>query len=117
MTKKHIFKPTCIEGRQLPDIEYTPFIYIAGTETHRLALHKEPSGKPDPYREWQVSDPVSGRQVCRVYASYQGVPCSSKGFGLKQARDFANATLDALLNRIGSDKFNATIKAANKATA
>ena len=90
-------------------VPYTPIIFLCGTTTHRLALHREAGAAPASYREWAVSHPVIGAKVCRVTAAYKGVPCSSKGLNSKQARAAALAQLEALCERIGSDKFNATI--------
>jgi hypothetical protein len=91
-------------------VSYTPIIFTAGTTTHRLALHREAGAAPDAYREWAVSHPVIGAKVCRVTGTVKGLPCSSKGLNSKQARAAAMAQLEALCERIGSAKFNATIE-------
>lgn len=90
-------------------VAYTPIIFIAGSTTHRLALHREASAAPASYREWVVSHPVIGAKVCRLTVFYKGMPCSSKGLNSKEARIAALAELEALCERIGSEKFNATI--------
>ena len=93
-------------GAPLP---YTALIFTAGTVTHRLALHRENTILPDKYREWQVSHPGIGAKICRVTATYKGVPMSSAGLTVTQARAAALAELEALCNRIGSNKFNTVI--------
>ena len=90
-------------------VPYTPIIFTAGTTTHRLALHREASAAPVSYREWVVSHPVIGAKVCRVTSFYKGMPCSSKGLNSKEARAAALAELEAMCERIGSEKFNDTI--------
>ena len=91
-------------------VPYTPIIFLCGTVTHRLALHREPGPAPAAYREWAVSHPVIGAKVCRVTGMFKGLPCSTKGLNSRQARAAAMAQLEALCERIGSEKFNATIK-------
>ena len=91
-------------------VPYTPIIFIAGTVAHRLALHREPGAAPAAYREWAVSHPVIGAKVCRVTGTVKGLPCSSKGLNSKDARAAAMDQLTALCERIGSEKFNATIE-------
>ena len=90
-------------------VAYTPIIFTAGTTTHRLALHREASAAPVSYREWVVSHPVIGAKVCRITVFYKGMPCSSKGLNSKEARTAALAELEAMCERIGSEKFNTTI--------
>jgi hypothetical protein len=90
-------------------VPYTPIIFTAGTTTHRLALHREVSAAPASYREWVVSHPVIGAKVCRITVFYKGMPCSSKGLNSKEARAAALAELEAMCERIGSEKFNTTI--------
>ena len=90
-------------------VPYAALIFTAGTVTHRLALHREPTTLPDRYREWQVSHPGIGAKICRVTASHKGFPVSSAGLTVTQARSAALAQLEALCERIGSDKFNAVI--------
>ena len=85
--------------------------------THRLALHRSSIGVhpsfPHSSLSWQVSDPISGGLILRdVGASYLGMPVSSAGLSLPTARMIAMARLDALLERIGSDAFNARLAAA-----
>jgi len=93
-------------------VAYTPIIFLCGTVTHRLALHREAGAAPAAYREWAVSHPVIGAKVCRVTGTVKGLPCSSKGLNSKQARAAAMAQLERLCERVGSEKFNDTIKQA-----
>ena len=92
-------------------VEFTPLIYIVGTEVYRFALHLECGNLPDSMKQWRVSHPTIGATVCRVTGSYKGMPCSSAGMGPRNARQHAIASLDALIERIGSDRFNSTISA------
>ncbi|CAB4126623.1 hypothetical protein UFOVP254_51 [uncultured Caudovirales phage] len=94
-------------------IPYIPIIVIVGTETHRLALHHDVTQRflPASMREWTVSHPVIGAKILTVYGFHKGVPCSSKGFTQTEARRAAMGRLDVLLERIGSDAFNAKIAA------
>lgn len=99
-------------GKEFSDIgtvDYTPLIYTAGTVTHRLALHHETGELPVSYKQWAVSHPTIGAKILNVTGSYKGMPCSSARLGVREARMHAIACLDAMLERIGSDKFNATI--------
>ena len=91
-------------------VPYTSIIFLAGTVAHRLALHREPGASPAKYREWVVAHPVIGAKVCRLTATYKGMPCSSKGLTSAQARAAAMDQLAALCERIGSEKFNAIIE-------
>ena len=93
-------------GKPVP---YTALIFTAGVVTHKLALHREETLLPLKYREWHVSHPGIGAKVCRVTTSYKGVPVSSAGLTVTQARAAAVAELEALCGRIGSDKFNTVI--------
>jgi hypothetical protein len=90
-------------------VPYTALIFTAGVVTHKLALHREETLLPLKYREWHVSHPGIGAKVCRVTTSYKGVPVSSAGLTVTQARAAAVAELEALCGRIGSDKFNTVI--------
>ena len=96
---------------------YRPVIYQVDTTKLRLALHFEIglASLPDSMREWVVSDPVSGRCVCRVQATYKGCPVSSRGLGPRDARVAAVATLDALVQRVGADRLLAKVREAREA--
>lgn len=89
---------------------YTPIIYTRGHEMWRLALHREPvlAGKG----EWIVSDPVSGYRVCRIDATYKGMPISSRTLTQKQAQACALVDLDLLVDRIGLERFSTVLNAA-----
>lgn len=90
-------------GGETQAVQYYPIVFLRGTAVWRLALHRDPvlAGKGD----WIVSDPVSGYRVCRVTASYRGVPVSSKDLTVTQARGAALADLDLTVDRVGLDRF------------
>lgn len=99
---KPVFK-MALRGGEFKSVAYSPLMFTAGSETHKLALAKNDAG------DWVVSDPKTGGKVVTVDGVYKGVPCSSRGFPLKLAREFAVASLEVLLNRVGSEKFNAVL--------
>jgi hypothetical protein len=100
-------KPTFILRRRdgfAEAVPYTPLMVIVGTTAHRLALHRDNVG------QWVVSDPKSGAAVIRhVHGQYKGIRVSCRGMKLSEIRQLALADVDALVQRIGSDKFNATL--------
>lgn len=100
--KKQIFQMIRANGVREP-VEYYPIVYLAGSDTWRFALHREPvlAGKGD----WIVSDPVSGYRVCWVLATYKGMPVSSRDLTVTQARAAALMDLDATVTRIGLTRF------------
>lgn len=107
---KPTFQPRDVKGKLLPAVEYTPLIYISGTEVHRLALHKSLNrALPATKKDWHISEPQTGLHVRTVRGSYLGAPCSSAGFNQRQAREAAVAGLDELCERIGSYEFNTKI--------
>lgn len=117
---KLTFRPVTTKGKRLAPLDYTALLYTAGTVTHRLALHRSVAGvhlsHPRSSLTWQVSDPISGGLILgEVGATYLGMPVSSAGLSLRDARMNAMARLDALLERIGSDAFNARLAAAQEA--
>ena len=115
---KPTFKPRRASGLATTGVEYTPLIYIAGTETLRLALHKDWSPTmPETRKRWYVSDPITGMSVTEVFGDLGGITVSSAGMPPRRARDAAMHTLDTLLERIGSEKFVNTINAARAALA
>ena len=104
-------KPTFIlrqrdgETRIVP---YTPIVYTRGHEAWRLALHRE----GDKRSSWIVSDPVSGYRVCRVIATYKGMPVASGTLTLRQAQACALVDLDALVDRVGLERFSTVLHTA-----
>lgn len=84
---------------------YTPLIVISGSEVHKLALHKDGLGF------WQVSHPTSGAMVCHVNGSWKGIRVASQGFSLKEIRQLAQSDVDAVINRVGTEKFNQVLAA------
>jgi hypothetical protein len=85
-------------------VAYTPLIVIAGTQTHRLALHKNDS------EVWIVADPRTGALVVgAVSGQYRGIRISSRGLSLAEVRQLAIADVEAIISRLGSDRFNAVL--------
>lgn len=109
MSKKPVFTPAVRPGFEpLPETKYDPLIFTRGHEMWRFALHRDPaskSAKPD----WCVSDPVSGRLILRVKATYKGIPVANGNLTLKQAREFALVDLDALVDRVSLERFSSRI--------
>ena len=94
---------------------YHPIIFVRGSDAWRLALHREPvhAGKSD----WIMSDPVSGYRVCRVCrvtATYKGMPVASRDLTVPQARAAALADLDAIVDRVGLERFTRVLNEAQK---
>jgi hypothetical protein len=109
MPKKLIFNMIRANDVREP-VQYHPIIFMRGSRSWRLALHREPvlAGKGD----WIVSDPVGGYRVCRVTASFKGVPVSSRDLTVTQARAAALADLDLTVDRIGLNRFAQVLDAA-----
>ena len=101
MPKKPVFMMARRGAEPLPT-KYDPLIYTRQTSVWRLALHKSA-------RQWIVSDPASGAKICAVTALYKGLPVASRDLTLKQARLHALADLDALVDRVGFDRFAAVL--------
>lgn len=97
MSKKPIFMMLRRDADPLPTA-YDPLIYSRQSSAWRLALHK--SG-----RNWTISDPASGAKICTVSATYKGLPVASADLPLRQARLAALSDLDALVDRVGFDRF------------
>lgn len=93
-------------------VKYHPIVYTRMTGIYSLALHRV-SG---PRSAWKVSDPVSGYGMRTLTATWKGIPVSSDSLTVKQAREVALAELDALVDRLGFDRFDATIQAARNKT-
>lgn len=89
-----------LRGTEPVEVSYTPIIVIAGSVAHKLALHKNPNDV------WVVSDPKSGAKVCVVHGQYKGIRTSSSGLTKRELRMFAVHSVEMIINRIGSDKFN-----------
>ena len=91
-------------GGGTEEVSYHSLMVIAGSEAHKLALHKDQTG------DWVVSDPRSGAAVIRkVPGWYKGCPVSLRQATLKEARQLALAEVEALINRIGSERFNSVL--------
>lgn len=93
----------CRKGQNI-DVEYTPLIVISGSVTHKLALHQMPE-----IGNWVVSDPKSGAKVCVVDGQYRGIRVSSRGLSIRDVRQLALASVEALIQRVGTEKFNAVL--------
>lgn len=91
--------------------KYDRLLYTRGHRAHIFALHREHSKTTR--KEWIVSDPVSGYRLLRVSAHYKGMPISSADLTLAQARMCALADIDALVDRVGLDQFEAVIDRAH----
>ena len=91
--------------------KYDRLLYTRGHRAHIFALHREHSKTTR--KEWIVSDPVSGYRLLRVNAHYKGMPISSADLTLAQARMCALADIDALVDRVGLDQFEAVIDRAH----
>jgi hypothetical protein len=111
MPKKLTFNLIRVGG-ETQSVDYHPIVYLRGSDTWRLALHREPvlAGKG----QWLVSDPISGYRVCRVTATYKGVPVSSKDLTIAQARSAALIQLDLTVDRVGLDRFTRALSEASK---
>ena len=87
-------------------IAYPPLIVIAGTQTHRLALHK------NDYEMWVVADPRTGALVVKsVAGQWRGIRVSSRGLSMTEVRQLAIADVEAIIARLGTDRFNAVLNA------
>jgi len=95
-------------------VKYDRLLYTRGTRAHIFALHREQTaGIPAKNREWIVSDPVSGYRLLRVSAHYKGMPVSSADLTIAHARQCALADIDALVDRVGLEKFETVIDRAH----
>ena len=91
--------------------KYDRLLYTRGTRAHIFALHRE--HRKTTRKEWVVSDPISGYRLLRVNAHHKGMPISSADLTLAQARQCALADIDALVDRVGLDQFEAVIDRAH----
>jgi hypothetical protein len=112
MPKKQTF-PMARAGGQFEDVPYYPIIFVRGSDAWRLALHREPvlAGKGD----WIVSDPVSGFRVCRLTATYKGLPIATRDLTVTEARAAALVDLDTTVDRVGLERFTRVLGEAQKA--
>lgn len=96
-------------------VKYDRLAYMRGDRTYLFALHREFAdvNAPRAAREWIVSDPVSGYRLLRVNAHYKGMPISSRSLTLAEARQCALADIDALVDRVGLEKFEEVIDRAH----
>jgi len=101
-------------GGKIIPTKYERLLYTRGHRAHIFALHREHHAGIK-RKEWIVSDPVSGYRLLRVNATYKGMPISSADLTLAQARMHALADIDALVDRVGLEKFEAVIDRAHAA--
>jgi hypothetical protein len=91
------------DGSEIETVKSHLLVCHAGSVTHTLHLHRDSLGF------WAVSDPRTGGKVLHVLGQYKGVPCSSNGLLLREVRGLAQQQIDALIERVGSDRFNAIL--------
>ena len=114
MPAKPTFRMPLRKSDKKIDVKYDRLLYTRGHRAHIFALHREPTpGVPATRRDWIVSDPVSGYRLLRVNAHYKGMPISSAGLTLAEARQCALADIDALVDRVGLEKFETVIDRAH----
>jgi len=87
-------------GDEIATVKSHLLVVHAGSTTHTLHLHKSVHG------DWRVSDPRTGGSLLHVRGQYAGFSTSSTGYTLKQIRALAHSQIEALIERVGSDKFN-----------
>jgi len=114
MPAKPTFRMPLRKSDKKIDVKYDRLLYTRGHRAHIFALHREPTpGVPATRRDWIVSDPVSGYRLLRVDASYKGMSISSRSLTLAEARQCALADIDALVDRVGLEKFETVIDRAH----
>jgi hypothetical protein len=101
MAKKPVFLLALRNSDPVPT-PYTPLMFTRGTQTHKLALVKR-------FEQWQVCDIGTGALVLRVKSDWKGMPVSSAGLTLAQARASALDNLDTLVDRVGIEKFESVL--------
>lgn len=102
MPKKPVFMMAVRDAAPIPT-PYSALLYTRISTAWRFALHK--SG-----RSWIVSDPNSGAKICTVSATFKGMPVASGDLPLKHARLAALADLDALVDRVGFERFASVLE-------
>jgi len=93
------------DGSEIKTVKSHLLVCHAGSVTHTLHLHKNDSG------EWVVSDPGSGGKILHLEATHLGCPVSTYGFSYAEVKPLAFAQVEALIERVGSDRFNAILGA------
>jgi hypothetical protein len=93
------------DGSEISTVKSHLLVCHAGSVTHTLHLHRDSLGL------WAVSDPRSGVKVLHVVGQFKGLPVASKGMTLREIRGSAQQQIDALIERVGSDRFNAILTA------
>ena len=93
------------DGSEIKTVKSHLLVCHAGSVTHTLHVHKNDSG------EWVVSDPGSGGKLLHLEATHRGLPVSTHGFTYPEIKPLAQAQVDLLIERVGSDRFNAILGA------
>ncbi|WP_157266562.1 hypothetical protein [Azohydromonas aeria] len=106
MPKFHLRNP---DGSRGDAVEYLPLAVDIDGTPEALALHR-----PDKQSEWIVSDPASGARVHRLWGTYKGCPCTSAHLTQSAAAMAARAQVADLADRVGVEKFRATLAKARK---
>lgn len=91
------------DGSEIETVKSHLLVCHAGSVTHTLHLHRDSLGF------WAVSDPRSGGKVLHVVGQFKGMPVASNGMTLREIRGLAQQQIDALIERVGSDRFNAIL--------
>lgn len=86
-------------------VDYIPIRVAFAGKKQELALHHW-------IASWQVSDPESGARVLVLQGFYRGIRCGSGSFTPTEARREAVAQVQALIERVGEEKFWETIERA-----
>jgi hypothetical protein len=88
------------DGSEIETVKSHLLVCHAGSVTHTLHLHRDSLGF------WAVSDPVSGGKVLHVVGQFKGLPVASNGMTLREIRGSAHAQIEALIERVGAERFN-----------
>ena len=112
MILMNTFIPATMSADLRKPTAYYPLIFKIADESFRFGLHYDIAHRdlPQSSRDWVVSDPESGRMVCRVLAHFKGCVVSSRGVKYQEARGFAIDSLETLVQRVGEKKIVEKIK-------
>ena len=93
------------DGSEIETVRSHLLVCHAGSVTHTLHLHRDNLGF------WAVSDPRTGGKVLHVVGQFKGLPVASKGMTLREIKGSAHAQVEALIERVGSTRFNTILGA------
>ena len=93
------------DGTEIETVKSHLLVCHAGAVTHTLHLHRDSLGF------WAVSDPRSGGKVLHVVGHFKGMPVASNGMTLREIRGLAQRQIDALIYRVGAERFNTILGA------